>query len=150
MSAARSRPLPAVRPRPITPDTFCRYGRLIAWPGPENPRSVNQWKIIVRDRNAAGWRIACLVVREREITRLEQHPETWESFEPLSGRALLFVAPAKRPRQWEAFYLDRPVVLKKAVWHGIVAISRQVQVKITENNRVRSRFFPLGRTLSIP
>lgn len=139
----------AGRPRRITAEAFRKYGRVIEWPGPENPKSVNQWRIVVRDRKAEGWRIACLVVREQRIKRLEQHPESWESFEPLTGRAVLFVATGKRPRQYEAFFLDKPVVLRKGIWHAIVAVGREAQVKITENNRVTSRFFRLGCELSL-
>ena len=129
------------RVRRISPRTFCAYGRVIGYPQRHRAgRSSNLFRIVLRQPRA-GWRIAYLVVRDRSIQRLEQHPESFESFEPVRGRSLLFVARRKDPAAIRCFLLDRPVVLNKGLWHGIVTLGRESDVKITENSRVRTLFW---------
>jgi len=127
----------------ITPRGFCAYGRVIGYPRrPREGRGRNLFCVVLREPKA-GWRIAYLVVRDTSIRRLEQHPGSFESFEPVQGRCLLFVALRKDPRAIRCFRLDRPVVLKKGLWHGIVTLDREADVKLTENNRVTCVYWPL-------
>ncbi len=132
----------APRARRITVRSFCAYGRVIEY-SHRRRKGVNLFRIVLRQPQA-GWRIAYLVVRERSIRRLEQHPESFESFEPVRGRSLLFVSRRKDPRAIRCFLLDRPVVLNKGLWHGIVTLDRESDVKITENSRVRCRYWKTG------
>jgi ureidoglycolate hydrolase len=127
----------------ITPGAFAPFGKIIDLPraGFLNPRK-NLWKIIVRQPKT-GWRIAFLRVRDRAICRLERHPGSYESFEPLEGRGLLFVALKKNPASIRCFFLDKPVILKKGLWHGVVALTREADIKITENSRVVCEYWPL-------
>ena len=37
--------------------------------------------------------------------------------------------------------LDKPVVLKKGIWHQTLALTSEAQVKITENLEVESVFY---------
>ena len=134
----------------ISAETFRPYGKVIEWQGDEKKNRVNQFRICVRDCGAPGWRIAYLIVRERTINRLERHPCSWESFEPFKGKSLLFVSNQIRPSRIAAFVLNKPVVLRKGIWHGIVAVSAQAEVKITENNRVKLQFYRLGVFLPQP
>lgn len=133
----------------INKNNFKKFGWVIEWQGRENKKSKNQFRIVVNDAKVKGWRIAYLIVREQRIDRLEQHPYSIESFEPVKGKAILYVSCQKQPRDIQAFALDKPVVLKKGVWHGIVSVGREAQVKITENNIVRTRIFELNVWISV-
>ena len=133
-----------IRIERITAQRFAAFGRLIDLPrsGFPNPEK-NLWKIIVR-QPGAGWRIAVLVVRDRVIRRLERHPGSLESFEPVLGRSLLFVTVKKDPSGIRCFLLDKPVILKKGLWHGVVASTREADIKITENSKVICNYWKLG------
>lgn len=128
----------------ITPERFAPFGKVIGLTrkGPATP-GKNSWKVIVRQPKM-GWRIAYLVVRERAIGRLERHSGSLESFEPVLGRGLLFVALKKDPGAVRCFLLDKPVILKKGLWHGVVACSQEADIKITENSKVASEYWRLG------
>ncbi len=129
------------RVRRITSRAFCAYGRVIAYPQRHRAgRNRNLFRIVLRQPRS-GWRIAYLVVRDRSLRRLEQHPESFESFEPVRGRSLLFVSRRRDPLAIRCFLLDRPVILNKGLWHGIVTLDRESDVKITENSRVRSVYW---------
>ncbi len=130
------------RPRPVTAKAFKPYGWVIEWPGPVTGKK-NLFRIVTRESARVGWRIAYLVVRDRQIDKLERHPRSKESFEPVKGKAVLYVSRGKAPRKIEAFILDKPVILKKAVWHGIVTLGKEAHVKITENSLVKLQFFRL-------
>jgi hypothetical protein len=122
---------------------FNLYGKIIDYPRKGAPHSGNLFKIILRQRDT-GWRIAYLVVREKVIDRLEQHPDSWESFEPVRGQSLLFVARRRNVHDIRCFLLDKPVVLKKGIWHGIVTTGKEADVKITENAAVRCVYWKTG------
>jgi ureidoglycolate hydrolase len=132
----------------ITAKVFAPFGKLIdlprkGFPGPNK----NLWKIIVRQPKA-GWRIAVLVVRDRAIKRLERHPGSLESFEPMSGESLLFVALKKDPGIIRCFLLDKPVILKKGLWHGVITLTREADIKITENSQVKCEYWRLDFELN--
>jgi ureidoglycolate hydrolase len=127
----------------ITTASFKKYGCLIDLPRKGQSKSKNLWRIIVRQPNL-GWRIAYLVVRDKKIMRLEQHPGSLESFEPVYGQGLLFVAVKKDSNSIKCFLLDKPIVLKKGVWHGIVSKTSECDVKITENSTVKCVYWKLG------
>lgn len=129
----------------MTAKTFRPYGRLIDYPGKEKKGTArNLWRIVHRAPNRNGWRAAYLVLRDRSIGRLECHPSSDETFEPVKGRALFFVALAKDLSQVQCFLLDRPVVLFKGVWHGLVTAGPETEIKITENLDITCRYWPLG------
>ncbi|MCX5712269.1 MAG: hypothetical protein NTY47_04245, partial [Candidatus Omnitrophica bacterium] len=105
----------------ITSNNFNKFGKVIEYPGLSSKnKNKNLFRIILEDRKARGWRIAYLVVRDKSIDRLEQHPGTFESFEPIKGNAVLFVASRKNLSEIEKFRLNKPVILKKGLWHGVV------------------------------
>ncbi len=122
----------------ITPANFKRFGKIIEYPGlSKKSKRKNLFRIVLQDAKAPGWRIAYLVVRDKLIDRLEQHPGTFESFEPIKGKAVLYVAGQKNARKVESFLLDKPVILKKGIWHGIITKGKSAEVKITENAKVK-------------
>jgi len=104
----------------LSVEKFRPYGQLIRYPGQQRKSSRrNLFRIVVKENNPTGWRIACLIVRDKQLRRLEQHPFSHESFEPVQGRSLLLVARRKSAMSIRCFLLDRPVVVKKGIWHGI-------------------------------
>lgn len=130
-------------PQRITQKNFNKFGLIIDWPNERLPPGRNLFRIVVR-QSRAGWRIAYLVVREKMIKTLERHPGSMESFEPVRGRGVLFVAAKKNPNAIRSFFLDTPVILKKGVWHGVAALSADFDVKITENMEVSCEYWRLG------
>lgn len=120
----------------ITKESFEKYGWVIEFSEcPEDPRFE---VIVTEDENP--WRIAMYRVIEKSCDKLESHPTSKESFEPISGTGLLLVAPKESPNQIEVFLLDRPICLEKGIWHQMITISEKTIVKITENLEVHSIF----------
>jgi len=141
-----------LKPRRITAANFKKFGRIIEYQHkPLHKRGCgNLFCVVLREKEPFGWRIAYLLVRERRINRLEQHLHTFESFEPVRGRCLIYLSEKKDPKRIECFYLDRPVVLYKGIWHGVVATTPEAEVKISENAFVRSLYWPLKFYLGKP
>lgn len=136
----------------ISPRTFRPYGWVIEFPAGKIRRTArhrhkNLFAIVKSRRGASGWRIAYLVVRERSIRRLERHPGVLESFEPVKGRCILYVSSSRAHDRIAAFYLNRPVILKQGLWHGVVTVTARTEIKITEDARVRSEYWRLPFSL---
>ena len=127
----------------ITEENFEKYGCIIEYLDPKVEEDGNSWKIIVQERRSLGWRIAYLIVRNKTFQRLEKHPESMESFEPIKGEAILYVSDLDVPSKIEAFLLDKPIILKKGIWHAITAKTEDVHVKICENHEVECVFYKL-------
>lgn len=79
---------------------------------------------------------------------MECHPSSKESFEPLSGMLLIIVAEHDTPADFEVFLLDKPVCLHAGVWHQVISLAAESQVKIAENYEVESEFFELENEIS--
>lgn len=77
------------------------------------------------------------------------HPTSRESFEPLHGLTVLVVATHENPEEYEAFILDKPVCLKKGIWHQVLALTEEAQVKIVENLEVQSEFYDLEKAIHV-
>lgn len=97
----------------------------------------NAFGILLKEK-AEGWRIGYLIVRDKKIKRLEQHPDSLETFEPVKGRAVIAFAPNRHPDKVKVFYLDKPVVVKKGVWHEVATLSKHAEIKIFENIEVKT------------
>lgn len=129
----------------INSNNFRKYGWVIEYPnkGLEDKKK-NLFRIVIREKERLGWRIAYLVVRDKTIKKLEQHPESLESFEPVSGKSILYVSNRNDPKGIRSFLLDKPVILRKGIWHGVVTFDRETEIKITENVKVKCVYWPLG------
>lgn len=122
---------------PITAEMFAPFGKVIEFsPRPEDER----FEIVVREE-VEPWRIAVFRVRQRTAGRLECHPTSMESFEPMRGMGVLLVAEPWSPENVHAFLLDAPICLYKGIWHEVVALSEEAIYKITENKEVHSEFY---------
>ena len=95
------------------------------------------------------WRVAVFRYSNKEIQKIECHPTSKESFEPLHGITVLLVAEHETPEDCHAFILDKPVVLKKGIWHQTLALTPEAQVKITENLEVESMFYTYDKPKSV-
>lgn len=123
--------------QPITPERFAKFGDVLDW---QNDFGEEGFHIITRAEDPIGWRLAVLLVKHDHITRLERHPTSKESFEPVSGVAVLCLAPPEDPTAVEAFLLDKAIVLNKGVWHDVFALSDEALIKIAENLTVTGEF----------
>ncbi|MDD4899430.1 MAG: hypothetical protein PHT31_03835 [Candidatus Omnitrophica bacterium] len=134
-----------LRKEKINAGNFRYFGKIIEYPQKSSAnKNKNLFCKVVTEPGKTGWRIAYLVVRDKAIDRLERHAGTYESFEPVKGKTLLYLAKGKSKRALRCFYLDRPVVVKKGTWHGVVALDKEAEIKITENAKVKSEYWRLG------
>lgn len=131
--------------RPLTTENFRPYGKLIGYPGKEKKGKVkNLWRIVHTENKPYGWRIAYLIVRDKSLRRLEHHPHSFETFEPVSGKSILFVSKKKDTASIIGFVLDKPILLNKNIWHGIITITDEAEIKLTENAKVKCVYWVLG------
>ncbi len=107
----------------------------------------DKFGVLLKERSA-GWRIGYLILRKKRFEKLESHPDSLETFEPVKGKTIITLAPNKRPDKAEAFFLDRPLVLKKGVWHNVAAISKECEIKIFENIEVKTEYYYLQEGIS--
>ena len=126
----------------LTPSAFAKYGTLLAFTDKES----DGWEILVTS-SASGWRIALLEFSRKTTHTLEHHPESMESFEPLSGTSLIITAEHDSPSEYEVFLLDQPVCLNKGIWHQVISLSDSTKVKITENLSVECVYFELDHEI---
>ena len=135
----------------LTASNFRPYGKLIEYPGlARKGTQRNLWRIVHTESAKVGWRIAYLVLRDKSVGRLESHPFSDETLEPARGRALLAVALTKELSSIRWFQLDKPVVLRKGVWHALLCPAAEAEIKITENSKVTCRYWPLGFRIQSP
>ncbi|MCL5774218.1 MAG: ureidoglycolate lyase [Firmicutes bacterium] len=134
----------------LTPKAFAPYGEIIE-PGKRKPQGQEKdWKFYVITREPGySWRIGYYVPRIKALRKLEKHPSSLESFEPVSGISIIIAAEEDFPETPEAFLLNKPVILKKGIWHGILSLSDKVEIKITENLEVESKFYYLKKPLKV-
>lgn len=124
---------------------FKKYGKIIDYPCKELKGTTrNLWRIVHRVPEKTGWRVAYLVLRDKSIGRMECHPTSDETFEPVKGEALIFVATDKSVDAIECFRLDKPVILHKGTWHGLISVSPEAEIKIIENHVVSCRYWNFG------
>ena len=112
----------------VTAEEFAPYGRVLEFTPDADPR----FQVVITEEHEP-WRLAVFRYSNHEISMMESHPTTLESFEPLSGVTVLLVAEPGSPDKPQAFLLDKPVCLYKGVWHQAMALTAEAQCKIAEN-----------------
>ena len=131
--------------RKINSINFKRYGWVIAGPAKKPKDKKNSlFSIVLTEPLKSGWRIAHLLLKDKAATYLERHIDSFESFEPIRGETMIYVAGAKDLKKIKCFYLDKPVILKKGVWHNVITLDTQSEIKITENAKVKCDYWHLG------
>ena len=119
-----------IRLESITAENFKAYGTVL-----EFPENYGDTFYIVDTETDQPWRVAVFRYSSKEIKVVENHPTSKESFEPLKGITVLLAAEHEDPENYRAFVLDKPV------WHQVMALTPEAQVKITENLEVPSEFY---------
>ena len=128
-----------------TSKNFREFGKIIEYPKPEKRGNKrNLWRIVHTEPCKAGWRIAYLVLRDKTIGQMGVHPTSDETFEPISGRALLFVSKDKNLANFKCFKLDKPLILRKGIWHNVLTLTPETHIKICENADVTQIVWKLG------
>ena len=125
-------------------ETFLPYGEVL-----EFPAGIEETFCIITTEEKEPWRLAVFRYTNKEIQRMECHPTSRESFEPLHGLTVLVVATHENLEEYEAFILDKPVCLKKGIWHQVLALTEEAQVKIVENLEVQSEFYDLEKAIHV-
>jgi len=133
----------------ITPKNFRTFGWVIG-PGDRAARSKSVFRVVLKEKNSRGWRIGFLLLRKEPLDTFEKHPDSFESFEPVSGKTLIFVSRGKRLSNVRCFELDKPVILDKGVWHAVFTLTPESGIKITENAEVQTRYWKLPGPLNPP
>lgn len=129
----------------LTQESFSAFGKVIEFSShPQDER----FEVVLYEEKEP-WRIAVFRVKQRTTTRLECHPTSMESFEPMHGTGILLVAAPQTPCQQYAFLLDKPICLYKGVWHEVITLSEESIYKITENKDVSSEFYPLPQPIGL-
>ena len=123
----------------LTHKTIKPYGWIIGSKTIKDDGRGDKFEVLLKERSA-GWRIGYLILRSKKIIRLENHPDSLETFEPVTGKAVIMLAANKCPGKTQIFFLDKPVVLKKGVWHNVAAISGKCEIKIFENIEVKTEY----------
>ena len=122
----------------INKHNFGKYGVIL-----EHVNQVEGYEPLIKV-DSKGWIWAILTLRSRSIKRLERHPTSKESFEPVSGVGVIALASPEAQDNVELFLLDRAVVLNESIWHEVMSLSDVCIVKITENNDVTDEYRDLG------
>ena len=131
----------------ITRENFAPFGDILEFP-PNIPRGgKNDFQILIEEKEAP-WRIAVRRFNNRDISAVGCHPDSRETFEPLYGASVLIVSEYDTPQELKAFFLDKPVCLKKSIWHHTIALSEEAALKITENLEVGSEWMQLSEPVS--
>lgn len=125
-------------------ENFAKYGRALEF----SADCREPFEIVITEEREP-WRLAVFRYRNKSVKRLECHPTSLESFEPLNGMTVLIVAEHDRPAEYEAFLLDKPVCLYKGIWHQVLSVTDEAQVKIAENLEVNSEFYDLEREIFV-
>lgn len=128
----------------ITRENFAPFGTVIEF----SPDFDGIYEILETEEEKP-WILAVFRYTNKTIQRIENHPTSMETFEPLSGVTVLLVAEHETPEDYKAFVLDKPVCLKKGVWHQVLSLTPSAEVKITENKDVYSEFYDLPEEIQV-
>ncbi len=118
----------------LTRDSFSQFG----WVLEHDVRTDAAFQVVVEEPEPSGWRLAVSRVTARNVEKLARHPNTKESFTPVSGTVVFVVAAPDAPDEPRAFLLDRAVCIERNVWHASYALSHDAVVVISENLVVES------------
>ncbi|MEI6863110.1 MAG: hypothetical protein WCK38_01765 [Candidatus Omnitrophota bacterium] len=135
-----------MRVKKLTKNSIKPYGRIIDGSSVKDDGHGNSFGVLLKEPSN-GWRIGYLILRSKFIERLERHTDSLETFEPVKGKAVIALARAASPEEAELFFLDKPVVINKGVWHDVLAVSQVCEIKIFENIEVKTVYYSLIKNL---
>ena len=131
-------------------ESFELFGRILEPLSKETPKVKKEGFFnffVVFKEFAKGWQIGYFEQMIKVVEELECHPNTPEVFIPLSGETILLVAVAPE-KEICAFKLDKPIVLNRGIWHGVVSLSESSEILIIENSDATSEFHELEKPIS--
>lgn len=131
------------RLKSIHKEEFEKYGKVLEF----SEETKDPFEIVIAEEKEP-WRLAVFRYSNKTVKTMECHPSL-ESFEPLKGLTVLIVAEHDKPEDYEAFILDKPVCLYKGIWHQVLSLTDEAQVKIAENLVVTSEFFEFDKELEV-
>jgi ureidoglycolate hydrolase len=126
---------------------FSPYGRILT-PGEDEEPEVSESGIfdfyVPFSDSSQGWQIGYLVNEAKRIDKLERHPNTPEVFSPLDGKSVLVVSEDPGdPDSIFGFFLSKPIVFNRGMWHGVISITETSEILIVESPDVIDEFFHL-------
>lgn len=128
----------------IHKENFAKYGKVLEF----SEKCTEPFEIVITEEKEP-WRLAVFRYRNKTVKRMECHPLSLESFEPLQGLTVLIVAGHDHPEDYRAFILDKPVCLYKGIWHQVLSLTDEAQVKIAENLEVVSEFYDFENEVAV-
>ena len=131
----------------LTHENIRPYGSIIDKKCVKDNGRGNRFGILLKVKSD-GWRIGYLIVRSRVITRIEYH-DSLETFEPVNGKVIIALATYRKPERLKIFLLDKPIVLKKGIWHEVAGMSKRAELKIFENREVDGGYHYLKNVIKV-
>lgn len=131
----------------LTHENIKPYGYIIDKRCVKDDGKGNRFGILLKVKSD-GWRIGYLIVRDKAIARVEHH-DSLETFEPISGKVIIALGTYRNPEKLKVFLLDKPIVLKKGIWHDVAAVSKIAELKIFENREVGGGYHYLKNIVKV-
>jgi len=134
----------------LTQESFESFGRVLEpLPGeaPEVAKEDFFNFFVIFKEFSESWQIGYLEQTGKYLKMLECHPTTPEVFIPLNGEAVLVLAIDPK-EEIITFKLNKPIVLSRGIWHGVISLSVRSEILIVENADVTDKFYKLKEPLS--
>ena len=137
----------------LTQELFQPYGRILE-PEESEVAEVSEPEIfdfyVTFKESSQDWQIGYLKQTGKIVDKLECHPNTAEVFSPVSGRAVLILATEPDNKDtMRAFKLEKPIVLNRGVWHGVISLSEKSEMLIVESPDVVDEFYQLPQPMTV-
>ena len=88
---------------------------------------------LFRQTDAVGWRLASVPVDAQEVMEMSLHDNTPEAFFPIAGTVVLTLSKDESFKCCEEFLLDRPLMIRPGIWHGLHTLSEKGMILVAEN-----------------
>ncbi len=133
----------------INKTTFKYFGEVLV-PSDESIPEVFEDDIfkfyVTFKEQANSWQIGYLDQIGKKVDKLECHPNTSEVFVPLSGDAVILLSVNPQENIF-AFRLDKPIVLSKGIWHGVISLTDSSKMLIVESADVLDEYYDLDEPI---
>jgi ureidoglycolate hydrolase len=134
-------------------ELFAPYGRVLTPRKNEKPEvsevGIFDFYVPFAD-SSQGWQIGYLVNSATRVDKLERHPNTPEVFSPLYGNSVLVVSEDPGdPDSIFGFFLSKPIVFDRGVWHGVISTTKTSEILIVESPDVIDEFFQLTFSVTV-
>ena len=129
---------------------FEPFGRVLEPQSNETPKNKKEGVFdffVILKEFSKGWQVGYFRYSGKILKILECHPTTPEAFIPQNGEAILLLA-INPEEEITAFKFDKPIVLNRGIWHGLISLSEKAEMLIVENPDVTSKFYELEKSIS--